>query len=116
LGPAGLSDSMPMAMLAATGAAFALMFSPLYSWVGMLFLAPLAYGLSRAGRLGWVPAALAGIVAGLCASGFVPGMTQAVPAGFGLLAAVVLRGSLFLLAPDGPGQGRGRAPTPPNES
>lgn len=90
------------------GAGFALVWTPMFSWIGMVLAMPLAMRLVRGGRVGLAGFALLGLAVGaLCGAGIAAaagGTAVGVWAGFGALAglvgALVFRSALFRLEPE----------------
>jgi len=90
------------------GAGFALVWTPMFSWIGMVLAVPLAMRLVRAGRVGLAGFALLGLAVGaLCGAGLTAaagGTAVGFWAGFGALAGLVaalpFRWALFRLEPE----------------
>lgn len=75
---------------------YALMFSPLFSWIGWaLALLPVMVAVSR-GWFGWGSAALIGLAAGLVAGAVVD---SEIASAFGFIALVALRGLMGRMLP-----------------
>jgi hypothetical protein len=78
------TDLQLMTVVAAT----ALMFSPLYSWIGWLLALPPTWALLRLGWFGWLAAAGTGLITGAVAGSIAD---SAVATPFGLIALLLLR-------------------------
>ena len=88
----------PLLLLFLTG--YILLFSPLFSWLGLVLALPAVWLLLRKGAGGWASFALLGAGAGTLAGLLIPGFLTLMASLFGLLAALAFRWVLALRRPE----------------
>ena len=80
--------------------ATALIISPAFSWIGLLFLVPVVVLLVARGWFGWLSALLAGALTGSLATAIMGGPGSVVGLIFGAGAGIILRAALQIRRPD----------------
>ena len=88
----------PLVALFVTG--YILLFSPMFSWLGIILALPAVWLLLRGGAGGWASFALLGAGAGTLAGLLIPGFLTLMASLFGLLAALAFRWVLALRRPE----------------
>ena len=88
----------PLVALFVTG--YILLFSPMFSWLGIILALPAVWLLLRGGAGGWASFALLGAGAGTLAGLLIPGFLTLMASLFGTLAALVFRWVLALRRPE----------------
>ena len=88
----------PLMLLFVTGYIF--LFSPVFSWLGILLALPAVWLLLRWGAGGWASFALLGAGAGTLAGLLIPGFLTLMASLFGLLAALAFRWVLARRRPE----------------
>ena len=96
LAPRLLSGDLALAAMA-IGTAF--VFSPLYSWIGLVIALPMVVGLMSQGRFGWAMALAAGLAAGVLATPLVGGLGPLVAPMMGAAMLSVLHAVLRAARP-----------------
>ena len=76
---------------------YVLLFSPMFSWAGLVVAIAPAWGLLRLGRGGWASFLALGLLAGGLAGAMFQGFSGAMGAVFGMIAALAFRWSLSRL-------------------
>ena len=100
VGATGSSSEALHPVLALFLAGYVLVFSPMFSWAGLLVAIVPAWALLRLGLGGWASFLALGLVAGALAGGLFQGFSAAMGAGFGGLAALAFRRILSALKPE----------------